>query len=320
MNLSASWRFNSRSRFHPRLSAFICGFIALLSGCAVAAAQPVVITDDRGKTLALPRPAQRIVTLAPHLAELAFAAGAGARLVGVARFSDFPREALAVTQIGDAARVDVERVLALRPDLVLAWKSGNQAGDVGRLERLGLAVFVTEPARLADIPRVLRAIGLLAGTAPAAERTAVDFERGLQALRVRHGTLPKVGVFYEVWHRPLITVNGAHVISDVIALCGGENVFAAAPTLTPAVSLEAVLAARPEVILGGTRPGGDERFAREWREGPIAALRALPVFYVDPDLIQRQTPRVLEGARAVCSALEQVRISRQDAKAAKKIK
>ena len=318
MNLSASRRFDSRSCFHPRLSAFICGFIVLLSGCAVAAAQPVVITDDRGKTVTLARPAQRIVSLAPHLTELAFAAGAGARLVGVATHSDFPAAARSVAQIGDAARVDIERIAMLRPDLVLAWKSGNQAGDVETLERLGQVVFVTEPARLTDIPRLLRAIGALAATAPAAERAAATFEQGIMALRAQYAGARRLRVFYEVWHRPLITVNGAHMISDVIALCGGENVFARASTLTPTVSLEAVAAVRPEVIVGGTRPGGEEAFARDWRAVVIGMLRELPVFYVDPDHLQRQSPRILDGARAICAHLDQVRNRRQDAKAAKK--
>lgn len=289
----------------------VCAAAALSVVCTAVAAQQPAVTDDRGKTVALAAPAQRAIALAPHLTELAFAAGAGARLVGVARFSDYPQAALRVTQVGDAARVDVERVAALRPDLILAWKSGNQAGDVERLERLGYAVFVSELARLSDIPRLLRAIGTFAGTTPAAERAAAAFEQEMRSLRARFGSAPKVRVFYEVWHRPLITVNGAHMISDVIVLCGGENVFASVSLLTPSVSLEAVAAARPDVILGGIRPGRDENFAREWREAPIAVLRALPVFYVDPDHLQRQSPRILDGARAVCAHLEQVRTSRR---------
>ncbi len=296
---------------HLRLFAFICGCIALVSA---AAAQPVSVVDDRGRTVTLAAPAQRIVTLAPHLTELAFAAGAGSKLAGVASYSDFPLEAGKLPQVGDAARVNLEGVLALKPGLVLAWRSGNQAGDIERLERLGRAVFVTEPARLPDIPRLLRAIGALAGTSSEAQRAASAFEREMQVLRARFGAAPKVRVFYEVWHRPLITVNGAHMISDVIALCGGENVFASAPQLTPTVSPEAVAAARPDVILGGSRASGREAFFREWGDAGMAVLRGVPAFYVDPDFIQRQTPRILEGARAVCAHLEKVRNSRQGAK------
>jgi iron complex transport system substrate-binding protein len=283
----------------------------VLLPCAAEAAQPIAITDDRGKTVVLARSAQRIVTAAPHLTELVFAAGAGARVAGVASFSDFPPQASKLPQIGDAARVDLERVVALGPDLILAWRSGNQAGDIERLEHLGFPVFVTEPARLTDIPRLLRLIGALAAAEPSAERAAAAFERDLEGMRTRFGMAARVRVFYEVWHRPLITVSGAHMISDVIALCGGENVFASAPILVPTVSLEAVIAARPGVILGGRRPGGTEEFAREWRASAVGPLREVPVFYVDPDLIQRQTPRIVEGARAVCNALEDVRRNRR---------
>ena len=277
----------------------------LVTGAAFA--QPVSVVDDRGRKIALAAPAQRVVALAPSLAELAFAAGAGGRLVGVARFSDFPLAARKIPQVGDAARVDFERVAALRPDLVLAWKSGNSAADVGRLEILGYPAFVSEPARLADIPRVLNAIGTLAGTTPAAGRAASEFEREIRTLRGRYASASKVRVFYLIWHRPLLTVNGAHMINDVIALCGGENVFADFVQLTPNVSLEAVIAAKPEVVLGGGSAGGAQEFAARWRETAVEPLRGLPAVHINPDHIQRQTPRIVEGAKVVCSALEDVR-------------
>ena len=263
----------------------------------------------------LAAPAQRIVALSPHLAELAFAAGAGRQVVGVVRHSDFPPAVRDLPQAGEAARVDFEQIALLKPDLVLAWRSGNPAGDVARVERLGFPVVVTEPARLSDIPRLLRIIGDLAGTRPAAEKAATGFEGAIAALRARHADASRVRVFYQIWHRPLLTVNGAHMISDVIALCGGDNVFADLAQLTPTVSLEAVLAAGPQVILGGGSAGGAREFADWWRASAVPALRELPAYYVDPDLIQRQTPRIVAGARAVCAALEQVRTSRQDAKA-----
>lgn len=295
----------------PRLSAFICGCVAFSS---FAFAQSVAVTDDRGKTVTLQRPAQRIVALAPHLAELASAAGAGGRLVGVARFSDFPPAVREVPQVGDSARVEFERIAALKPDLVLAWKSGNAPADVEKLEELGYPAFVSEPARLADIPRLLRSIGGLAGTPREANRAAAEFEQEIRALRERFAKAPGVRVFYVIWRKPLMSVGGAHLISDVIALCGGTNVFAGLRQLTPPVTLEAVIAARPQVILGGSDPAGGDAFAREWRARAPGPLQKLPVFYVNPDLIQRPAPRITEGARTVCSALEQVRNSSQDAK------
>jgi iron complex transport system substrate-binding protein len=261
--------------------------------------------------LKLAAPAQRIVTLAPHLTEIVFAADAGAKLVGVARYSDHPQAALRLPLIGDAAQVEAERVLALKPDLVLAWRSGNPAAEVARLEQLGLAVFVTEPAQLTDIPRLLRAVGALAGTTAAAARESEKFINKIKYLRKTHQDSPPLRVFYEIWHRPLLTVNGRHMISDVIALCGGVNVFADAPALTPTVSAESVLAARPEVIIGGASAVTPEAFAAQWRGHPVASLRELPVFHVPPDLIQRATPRIAEGAQAVCDALARVRGKRK---------
>jgi iron complex transport system substrate-binding protein len=223
------------------------------------------------------------------------------------RYSDYPPEASKLPQVGDASRIDVERVVALKPDLVLAWRSGNPAGDVERLKSLGLPVFVTEARRLGDIARLIRTLGELAGTGREAAAAAAAFERDLSELRSRYGGRRTVPVFYEIWNRPLLTVNGEHIISDVIALCGGRNVFHDAPVLTPSVSLEAVVAARPQVVLGGSSAVRREHFAASWAALPISVLRELPVRYVPPDLIQRQTPRIAEGAKVLCEHLDEVR-------------
>ena len=289
-----------------RLAYLVLPF-ALLS--AVPLAWSVELRDDRGVVVSVSVSATRIVALAPHLAEIAFAAGAGARLVGVARFSDFPAKARDIQRIGDAARVDLERILALKPDLVLAWKSGNQAGDIARLEQLRHPVFVTEPRRLQDVARLLRAVGHLAGSAHAADEAALVFEAAITELRRRYSTRPAVRVFYEIWHRPLLTVNGEHMISDVIALCGGINVFANVPLLTPSVSAESVVAAGPQAILGGSSAATPQQFVAQWRNHAVAALTVMPAYYVAPDDIQRATPRIVNGARAICAHLEEVRLS-----------
>jgi iron complex transport system substrate-binding protein len=285
--------------------------VALLLACVLvscARAGEVFIADDRGVTLRLAAPAQRIIALAPSITELVYAAGAGEKLAGVPRFSDFPAAAAALPQIGDASSIDAERVLSLRPDLLIGWKSGNRLPDIARLERLGLKVFMIEPVVLADLPRVLRAIGLLAGTAPAADVAARAFDDGVEALRARHAGAARIRVFYEIWHQPLMTVNRDHIISDVLRLCGGDNIFAGLPVLTPVVSLEAVTARRPQVVLGGGSAVSAEELASLWRKhAGLTGLRDLPVLRVDPDAIQRQTPRVLQGAQAVCAHLEAVR-------------
>jgi iron complex transport system substrate-binding protein len=290
-----------RSSLLTRCVAFTAA--ALIASGAVARE----LTDDRGVAVTVREPPSRIVALSPHLVEIAYAAGAGEQLVAVVRFSDYPPAAARLPRVGDAARIDLERVLALKPDLVLAWRSGNPPGDLQRLERQGLRVFVTEPRRLTDIPRLVRLVGALAGTPDVAEASAARFEAELDVLRAKYGARAPVRVFYEIWHRPLLTVNGSHVISDVIALCGGINVFSDVPVLTPSVSLEAVVQARPQLVLGGSSAMAQGELTAEWRHARPAALRALPVRYVAPDLIQRQTPRLAEGARRICEHIDEIR-------------
>jgi iron complex transport system substrate-binding protein len=263
--------------------------------------------DDRDTSVSVIARPTRIVALSPHLAEIVHAAGAGDRLVAVVRHSDYPKSVRHLPTIGDAARFDMERLLALAPDLVLGWASGNPVHELRRVERLHLPLFVTEARRLGDVPRLLRSVGAIVDSAEAAEKAAGSFERGVAMLRSRYRTLQSIRVFYQIWDRPLLTVNGRHLISDVIELCGGRNVFADAPVLTPSVSLEAVLAARPDVILGGGSAAGADHLAKQWRAAPVALLRELPARYVPADLIQRQTPRILEGARIVCEHLDEVR-------------
>jgi iron complex transport system substrate-binding protein len=284
--------------------------LGLLLAAGAAAAQTVQVMDGRGVTVRLAQPARRIITLTPHLTELSFAAGAGAHLAGVARFSNYPEAARRLPVISDAGQFDPELLLTLQPDLVLAWKNGTPAAVVARLESIGLPVFVAEFSRLEDIARGIDAIATLAGTLSEGARARNAYNAGLQALRARHYSGAPVRVFYEIWPQPLMTINDAHIISDVIALCGGVNVFGKLRPLTPEVSREALLAARPEVALGGSSAEAATGFAARWAGLP-PPLNAIPVHHIPPDLIQRPTPRLLEGARLVCADLDAVRAARR---------
>lgn len=279
------------------------------NGLAGAAANHAIRAfDDRGREVVLPGPAARIVSLAPHVTELAFAAGAGSRLAAVTAYSDYPEAAKNLPSMGDFSRLDLERIIRLKPDLVIGWASGNHAGDLAQLEKLGFKVFATEPRRLADIPRLLRTIGKLAGTGKEAEAAAVGFERELAGLENRYAAHRPVSVFYQIWHEPPMTVNGEHLISDVIALCGGKNIFAKAVALTPIVSAESVLAADPEAIVASGALSDDDRLWQGWRRFPrLKAVTNGNLFFISPDFIQRPTPRVLAGARQMCEKLERVR-------------
>lgn len=284
--------------------------LLLAAVTGAAAAQAVQVMDSRGVTIRLAQPARRIITLTPHLTELSFAAGAGAHLAGVARFSNYPEAARRLPVVSDAGQSDPELLLTLKPDLVLAWKNGTPAAVVARLESVGLPVFVAEFARLEDIARGIDAIATLAGTLSGGVRARNAYNAGLQALRARDYSGAPVRVFYEIWPQPLMTINDAHIISDVIALCGGVNVFGALRPLTPQVSREALLAARPEVALGGSSAETAAGFTARWTGLP-PPLGMIPAYRIPPDLIQRPTPRLLEGARLVCAHLDAVRAARR---------
>jgi len=276
---------------------------------------PETITDDDGRNVRMTHAAMRLISLSPNITELIFAAGAGKKLVGVSRHSNYPDAAKSIPDIGDSFSLDLERIIALQPDLLLAWRSGNAKADIEKLERLGLTVFATEAVALADVPRLLRTIGRLAGTPGPAERAAKTYEEALQQIENSYSNRPKISVFQLIWHQPLMTVNNQHLISDAIRVCGGTNVFALASSLAPVVSGENLLAADPDVIISSVLLEQDESAPTEVKAflqqfSQLSAVRNNNVFFVHPDLIQRQTTRVLQGTRLVCEQLERVR-SRQ---------
>ena len=272
-------------------------------------ASPLALTDDTGRVIRLNRPAARIVALSPSITELVFEAGAGSKLVGVTRYSDYPDSARSIPEVGDASNLDLERIVALKPDLVIAWRSGNAISDVAKLEKLGLAVFATEATRLEDIPRLLRSTGYLAGTSPRAEVSASRFEGELWQIRHSYIDRRKLKVFQLIWYQPLMTINGSHLMSNIIELCGGINVFASSPFLTPVISAEDLLQANPEVIISSVshEVAEVEVKARLRRFFNIKAVRHNHLYSIHPDLMHRQTPRLIEGAKTVCAKLENAR-------------
>ncbi len=294
-------------------------FATLLLGAALlatptAARAQIELTDDAGQRVVLAQPAQRIVSLAPHVTEILFAAGAGERVVGVVAYSDFPPAARALPQVGGYTQIDLEAVVALRPDLVIGWRSGNRDAHLARLQALGIPVFLNEPRSLDDVARSLEQFGVLAGSEDTARAAATAFRARHAALAARHAGQPAVSTFYQIWDRPLMTINDAHLIADVIRLCGGRNVFGGLSQLAPTIGVEAVLAANPEAIvasgMGDARPEWLDQWAR-WPQ--LEATRRGNLFFIPPDLIQRHTPRILDGAERLCGQLETARARRQQA-------
>jgi iron complex transport system substrate-binding protein len=251
-------------------------------------------------------PAQRIVSLAPHLTELAFTAGAGDRIVATVEYSDHPDAARDIPRIGDAFRVDLERLMALRPDAVLAWESGNPAPTIERIRALHLPVVEFRTQRLDHVAAALREIGRLAGTSEIAERAAADYERHIQELRDRYRDRAPIRVFIEVDDRPLYTVNGKQIISEIVALCGGRNVFADLNELAPAIGIEAVIAANPQAIISTDDTVPDAAAAwKRWRH--IDAVRTGNVYTLRSDDIARATTRLTVAAESVCRTLDTAR-------------
>ena len=266
------------------------------------------VTDDTGQRVHLDKPARRIISLAPHITELLFAAGAGDAVVGTVSYSNYPPEATRLANVGSYASLNLEEIVALQPDLVVAWKSGNSSSQLERLSGLGLPVFYSEPRRLEDIASNLQRLGRLAASEHTADAAAVHFNTHYRRLKARYSQARPVRVFYEIWHQPLMTVSGKHLISQVIKLCGGRNIFSDLTALAPTVNPEAVLAANPEVIIASGMAAQRPEWLDRWRNWPqIAAVKHRQLYFIPPDLIQRQTPRVLEGAERLCEQLEQAR-------------
>jgi iron complex transport system substrate-binding protein len=285
-----------------RLGAIILLWMLLLPVWA-----DISVTDDAGQPVVLEKPAQRIISLAPYITELLFAAGAGEAIVAVTEFSDYPEAARSLAQVGGGGGLDLEAIMALQPDLVVAWQSGNPRGQVEHLQSLGITVFSSEPRRLQDVPATLRRLGRLAGTESVAAAQVDSFNHRYAELQEQYAQRPKVSVFYQIWEQPLMTLNGEHLFSDVLRLCGGENVFNALPTLAPQIDVEAVLLANPDVIVVAADDEGSPLLAAWQRWPQLSAVKQGHVYAIQRDQLVRHSPRILDGAERLCELLDDVR-------------
>ncbi|KWF35743.1 cobalamin-binding protein [Burkholderia diffusa] len=302
------------------MSASVFRRLAALASLAALVYTPfahaaVTARDDAGNTVTLPAPAQRVISLAPHATELVYAAGGGAKLVGTVTYSDYPPAAQSVQRVGDNKALDLERIAALKPDLIVVWRHGNAERQTDALRALHIPLFFSEPKHLDDVATSLHRLGTLLGTEPAADAAAASFSRDIAALRARYAARPPVTMFFQVWDRPLTTLNGAHLFNEVITLCGGRNVFAALKPLAPTVTDEAVLAANPEAIVttsaGATRSDAPLPSLARWRAWPaLTAVARNNLFAIDGDLLTRPSPRIAQGAAALCEDLDTARARR----------
>lgn len=283
--------------------------IALLSGTVMAA--PVELTDDAGVTVKLPAPARRIVALAPHVAENLFAIGAGDLLAGTVEYSDFPPPAKQVPRIGGYSRIDIEAVVARKPDLVIGWQSGNSAAQVDRIRAMGIPVYLSQPEDFEGVARELERFGVLTGREAAAGEAAVRFRQQLADLRRANAGRAPVSVFYQIWHTPLMTVGGRQIITRAIEVCGGQNVFADLKPLAPRISEESVVDRNAEAFVAGGMGEIRRDWLDMWKRWPsLTAVKRDNLFFVPADLMQRHTPRLLEGTAMLCKHLDTARARR----------
>ena len=275
--------------------------------CAAPLGADVELQQPDGSSLILPAPAGRIITLSPHLTELAFAAGAGGQIVATVEYSNFPENAAGIPRVGDAFRLDLERIISLRPELVIAWQSGNPRQAIERMADFGIPAWSVEIRDPVEIAAVIEAIGRATANETAAEQEAAAYRDRLHNLAGSYSQLEPVDYFYQVAEKPLYTINGQHLISRSLALCGGRNIFASESGLAHQVSQEAVIVANPAALVAPAGVKAADPLA-SWRNWP--SMRAVgndALILLPADQISRATPRLLDAVEIACRLFQQIR-------------
>ncbi len=289
-----------------KLAAFgfaVIHAVAVLTFSPSSAGDEVTLQQADGSQLILDQPATTIITLSPHLAELAFAAGVGERVIATVEHSNYPAAAAELPRVGDAFRLDLEQIISLKPELVIAWQSGNPALAIGRLQELGLTTWVVEIRQPDEIASTLQQMGTAGGQTEAGLRAAEQARLRLQQIHRAGRGKNKVSYFYQVAAQPLFTLNGQHLVSQSLGLCGGENVFANEGVLAPQISLESVIVEDPEVMFAPVVDGHSDPLAA-WLQWPrLKAVKNQRLYTLPADEISRATPRMLDAVAAACSLL-----------------
>lgn len=273
---------------------------------------PYCVTDMSDRSVCLNTRSPRIISLSPGSTELLFAAGAGDRVIAVDQHSDYPASVKQLPNVGGYPNVNVEAIVAMKPDLVVIWKGGDDPKVIQQLESLGVNTFHVNAVNFAGIEQALLGLGEIAGTREPAKKTAADFHQRLSGLQQQYSNQQPLTVFFEIWRTPLMTVGNGLAINDVITLCGGRNIYAEVAERTPKVGIESLIARNPQVIIGSD-PEGDTPQTRkdlmdywsQWKN--LQAVKNHQLFSVPSNLIARPTPRILEGAEMICKQLQAAR-------------
>ena len=300
--------------------ALLALWVTAIAACSAAPAGSVqpqsraplrTVRDDLGSAVEVGPAPLRIVSLTPGATEMLFAAGGGGQLIATVQYSNEPAAARAVPRIGDVATIDMERLVALRPEVVIAWPAGGNPAQRAKIAALGIPLYQQQVARLADLPGSLRRLGTLAGTEPVAEQSAAALEARLGALeRTYSAAIPpqqRPTVLLQVWNRPIYTVGGRHLMSDALALCGARNDFADLPEPGPLVATEAVIARNPDIILAAAPTGEGATWVADWQRFPgLAAVRNHRVVAFENQALSRLGPSVLDATEELCRTIARV--------------
>ena len=288
------------------ISRFLFILFLIAVNSIVFSSTTKVVTDDAGNTFNTIRPVRRIISLAPPITELLYSAGAGQYIVGTVSYSDYPAAAKKIKRIGSYNKFSIEEIIALQPDLIVAWDSGNPHHIVEKLKSLGYPVFINRPRHLEELPSIVKRLSLLAHTN--ADKPIADYLKKYNDLKKRYTNKRKVKLFYQYWNNPLMTINGQHIISDVMRLCGAENIFEKVKVLAPAVSVESVVQSDVEVIIVGGLQEQHKQWLNDWRKWKdLPAVKNKHLYNVNPDLLQRHTLRIIDGAKLICEKTDLVR-------------
>lgn len=265
------------------------------------------VVDDIGREVVLDKPASSIISLSPHTTENLFTAGAGHKIVGVVDYSDYPPQAKQIQLVGTHVQFNIESIVSLSPDLIVAWQSGNPKEAIQQLEELGFTTYVSQPYSVEDIVNNIKKLAVLAGTE---EKLGPDLETSLQKvqeLQADHQPKSRLSMFYQISTEPLITLSGKHIVSQSLEKCGAVNVFSEMPILAPHISIESIVDINPQVILAGLVDGRipDMSFWEGWDS--IQAVKQRNYVFVDPDVMFRPTLRMLKGILKFCEDLDQIR-------------
>ncbi len=267
---------------------------------------PISVVDDTQQTITLTHTAQRVISLSPAITEMVYAVGGAASIQATVDYSNYPEQAQQLPVIGSYKALDIERIIQLQPDLIIAWKSGNPRQQIAQLKQLGFIVYMSEPRNFSDISHTLINLGKLLGTSVLAKQKAHSFQQQLQRLIQRYSRpeQTKKRVFIQIWNNPVMTVNQQHLISKVVTICNGENIFAHVSTLTFTPTLEAILHANPDIILSTGMEKYATQWLQQWQQWPLlTAVKKQQLYAIPPDYIVRHTPRILLGIQSVCKVL-----------------